>query len=319
MASVARRHSSARAHPLEPLRGGDLETLAGSAGRTESGAQLMAMTAGLPARLAAFVERPQATDPFAPPDARRNRFWAELERGWPLVEAYPASVALADDIATCAGDAVSLAELGSRHRTPAAITVDPLLEAGVCVVTDDKTLAWRSSADFQFFVRYRALDPAAQPVGSRRSGSIDDLRLPPPVTVTARTRTTALRAAIIDGRSTISDIAARWPHSAQTEHRTVCAWLSLKRRSPVTFTRRAPIVRPRASGFKLASRSAERSGSTLTTRHNRATAHHTAGELTHAIALFEQNLTDAVRALSPGHPMIETIRGNLERARSGEN
>lgn len=80
----------------------------------------------------------------------------------------------------------------------------------MCVVADDKTLAWRSPADFEFFVRYLAPDPDAPRAGSSRTGSVDDLRLPAPVTVTARARTTVLRAAIVDGRSTMSGVTARW-------------------------------------------------------------------------------------------------------------
>ncbi|SIS12733.1 Tetratricopeptide repeat-containing protein, partial [Microbispora rosea] len=55
--------------------------------------------------------------------------------------------------------------------------------------------------------------------------------------------------------------------------------------------------------------------STLTSRNNLAGAYRSAGDLTRAIPLLEQTLTNCERVLGPDHPTTHVVRGNLEIAR----
>ena len=53
---------------------------------------------------------------------------------------------------------------------------------------------------------------------------------------------------------------------------------------------------------------------TLTSRANLASAYHTVGRRTEAVALFERTLADCERLLPPDHPMTQAIRENLRAA-----
>ena len=52
----------------------------------------------------------------------------------------------------------------------------------------------------------------------------------------------------------------------------------------------------------------------MISRNNLALAYESAGRLDEAIDLYEQNLTDCERLLSPNHPYIEIFRDNLADA-----
>lgn len=57
---------------------------------------------------------------------------------------------------------------------------------------------------------------------------------------------------------------------------------------------------------------------TLASRNNLASAYESAGRLTSAIELYEQNVNDAERVLSAGHPWIAVFRENLDQARAAQ-
>jgi hypothetical protein len=54
---------------------------------------------------------------------------------------------------------------------------------------------------------------------------------------------------------------------------------------------------------------------TPTSRNNLATADQSARDLSRAIPLFEQTLTDSERVLGGDHPITKTVRSNLAAAR----
>ena len=54
---------------------------------------------------------------------------------------------------------------------------------------------------------------------------------------------------------------------------------------------------------------------TLSSRNNLAGAYQSARDLSRAIPLFEQTLTDSERVLGGDHPITKTVRSNLAAAR----